>query len=202
MKKILAASLLALAGSAHAAEGYVGAGLGLSSVSDFTAQDFMAAANDGSLTSATADDTDTAFRLFGGFQVNANLAIEAAYTDLGQYKASAVSDGSGFAYWAGPVEYKAEATALSVAARLVAPLNDRFSVHGKIGLARWDFNDTFSNGGFMVESSDSGTDPMFGIGAAVKTDGPLSVQAEYERFSDVADADIDVISLGLLYRLQ
>ncbi len=199
MKKLLAITLFSLASSAHAAQGFIGAGLGMSTVSDFSEQEFMMAADDGSLFGADADDSDTAFKIFGGVQITPNFAVEAAYANLGEYTVSAQSTGGGFFYTAGSVDYSAEATALSLAARVIAPINSSFGVHAKIGFARWDFEDEFTNNGFGVSTSDDGTDAYFGVGASVNASPNLSIQLEFERYADVAESDVDVIGLSVAY---
>lgn len=44
--------------------------------------------------------------------------------------------------------------------------------------------------------------PAGTAGMAVKASGPLSFQVELERYSDVAETDVDVFGPGLMYRLQ
>lgn len=199
MKKLLAISLLSLASSAHAAQGFIGASLGMSTVSDFTEQDFMMAADDGSLYGVSADDSDSGLKIFGGVKITPNFAIEAAYTNLGEYTVSALSDGSSFFYSAGSVNYSAEATAVSVAARVMAPINPSLGVHAKIGFARWDFEDEFTNNGFGFSSSDDGTDAYLALGGSFNATPNLSFQLEFERYADVAESDVDVIGLGVAY---
>src|SRR3989442_4972936 len=43
--------------------------------------------------SISCDKTDKAWKIFGGYQFNRNLAAELAYTDLGETKASGVHGG-------------------------------------------------------------------------------------------------------------
>lgn len=199
MRKLLAVTLLSLASSAHAAQGFIGAGLGMSTVSDFTEQEFMMAADDGSLYAVDADDSDSAFKIFGGVQVTPNFAIEAAYANLGEYTVSAQSNGGGFFYAAGSVDYSAEASAISLAAKVMAPVNPSFGVHAKLGFARWESETDFTNNGFGVSISDDGTDAYFALGASVNATTNVSIQLEFEHYADVTDSDIDVIGLSVAY---
>lgn len=201
MKKALLPALLLLATSAHAADGYLGLGIGVSTVDGMSAQDFAAALDDGSFVAAGTDDTDTAFKLFAGVQLTPNLAIEAAYTRLGTYTAQATSDGSGFFYAAGSVNYEAEGSAVSVALKGIAPLNDTVSLYGKLGMARWDVEETLSNNGFPVLSvSDDGTDPYLALGVAFRLSDQLSLQVEVERFVDVLEEDVGIMGAALQFR--
>lgn len=199
MRKLLAVTLLSLASSAHAAQGFIGAGLGMSSVADFSAQDFMMAVDDGSLYAADADDSDSTFKIFGGVQFTPNFAIETAYANLGEYTVNALSTGGSFFYTAGSVDYSAEASAISLAAKLMAPINAGFGLHAKLGFARWDFEDEFTNNGFRVSTSDDGTDTYLALGASVNATDNLSIRLEFERYADVAESDVDVIGLSVAY---
>lgn len=199
MKKLLAITLLSLASSAHAAQGFIGASLGMSTVSDFSEQEFMMAADDGSLYGADAYDSDTAIKIFGGVQITPNFAVEAAYANLGKYTVSAQSTGGSFFYTAGSVNFSAEASALSLAAKVMAPINSSFGIHAKIGFARWESESNFTNNSFGVSTSDEGTDAYFSVGASVNATPNLSIQLELERYADVTDSDIDVIGLGVAY---
>lgn len=69
-------------------------------------------------------DDDTAYKIFGGWQMNKNFAVEGAYIDLGDFKSNISKESAdGF-----------QATAVGI-----APLGEAFRVFGKAGL--------FANGG-------------------------------------------------------
>ena len=84
MKKLfLACVILCLGTTAMAAEQkprgfYIGGSAGVTSLED----DGLFAAN-----GVSVDDSDTAFALFGGYKILKYLAVEARYTDLGDYTA-------------------------------------------------------------------------------------------------------------------
>lgn len=76
-KKIIAVALFATASVAYAG-GYFGAGLGQSSAD--VGQYYGP--------SVSVSDTDTAFKIFGGYEFNENIAIEGGYTYLGEFGGS------------------------------------------------------------------------------------------------------------------
>jgi OOP family OmpA-OmpF porin len=133
------------------------------------------------------DDSDTAWRILGGYRFNRNLAVELGYTDFGE-----VSAGDG-----GANNVTAEATAFELVAVGSLPLSNEFSVYGKIGMFRWDVDAT-GTGVFAGSESDSGTDVTFGVGVQYDFTRQLGLRGEWQRYS--ADEDIDVISIGVVFR--
>ena len=75
---------------------YLGAGYGQSEAAVDKAK-INGAYVTGSYTSAstTADETDTGWKLFGGYQFTRNWAVELAYVDLGKFFDEYKSDGCG-----------------------------------------------------------------------------------------------------------
>ena len=145
---------------------------------------------------ADTDDSDTGYKLFAGYQFNPNFAIEAGYVDFGEYSASAAIPG---------YSAKAEVSADGFTAALVGklPIQNGFSVHGKLGLVAWDgdYKESDSNGWSYSESAD-GTDPFYGVGAEYVVQ-QIIMRAEYERY-DLSDSgedfEIDLISASIGYR--
>lgn len=78
---------------------------------------------------ADPDDTDTSIKLFGGFKLGENFAIELAYADLGE--ASGSEGIPGFF----EVAFTLEATAFSAALAGQLPLGETFALFGKVGIA-------------------------------------------------------------------
>jgi OOP family OmpA-OmpF porin len=136
---------------------------------------------------AQCDDSDTAWKILGGYRFNRNLAAELGYTDLGE-----VSAGDG-----GANTITAEATAFELVAVGSWPVSNEFSVYGKVGVFRWDVDAT-GTGMFAGSESDSGTDLTFGVGVQYDFTKQLGVRGEWQRYA--ADEDIDVISIGVVFR--
>lgn len=110
-KSVIAAALLAVCGAASA-QGYAGALIGLSKISTDCAS------------IASCDDTDTGYKVFAGYQVMPNVAIELGYTDFGKARASL-----------GSVHEEIEASAISVVGAFRVPFSEDFIGVARLGLA-------------------------------------------------------------------
>jgi len=194
LKKTTIAALLAASGlaisSASMAQGkpadtgwYAGVSLGQSSASD--------GCNGVSGAGVSCEDTDTAFKIFGGYKVNRNFGVELGYTDLGKVSASG-----------GGVTASIETTALELVGVGSYPINNQFSIYGKLGFYR-AATKLKSNVG--VSADENNTDLTYGLGVQYNFTGNLGVRGEWQRYSsvgggDIGDSDVDVLSVGLVYK--
>lgn len=205
---LAASCLLALAAEVAAADsgGYIGIAAGQSRAkvdrggidAIFTASSLTA--------STTIDETGTAFKIYGGYQISQNIAIEGGYSDLGKSKFHSIvtSGGSG----TGDGEWRAYS--IDISALGILPLGDQFSLFGRAGLGIWnlDFKFTASGPGGTgtVSESESGVSPLLGIGATFNFTPQFSLRGEIERHFSVGKddttgkSDIDLITLGLQFR--
>lgn len=159
---------------------YMGAGVGSTKIDDdgFDDIDF--------------DDSDTGFKIFGGYSFNQNFAIEASYFDLGE--ASGNFDDVGDS-----VNFDVGVSGFGVFAVGMLPVGDTFSLFGKLGYATYDIDAHVEIVGVgSGSSSDSTSDMMYGVGGALSF-GQFEVRAEYEAIS-VDDGDANMISVSGLYR--
>lgn len=156
---------------------YAGAGFGTTKIDD-----------DG-LDDVDFDDSDTGFKIFGGYSFNQNFAIEATYFDLGEASGSfGVGD-----------NFDVGISGFGVSAVGVLPLSDTFSLFGKLGYASYDIDAHVELAGVGSGSaSDSQSDMTFGAGAALSF-GQFEARAEFEAIN-VDGGDANMISLSGLYR--
>jgi OOP family OmpA-OmpF porin len=148
------------------------------------------------------DDSDTSFKVFGGYTFNDYFAVELAYFDGGSVEESFPSILT--PYLDALVE--AEVAGFTAAAIGRLPIGEAFALYGKLGLASSDTEVTVrypnapSQPGFPESFShkESSEDLMYGIGAAFGF-GRFEVRGEYEMF-DVSDGDFSVLSLTGLFR--
>jgi len=162
---------------------YVGATLGQS-----TAQD---ACNDLAGTGISCDDSDTAFKIFGGYQINRNFAAELGYADLGKAKA----DAAGLT-----AEIKSSAWDLSLIGSY--PINEQFSIFGRLGVY---MADTKADTNFGINESHSNNDLTYGFGARYDVTQNLGLRAEWQRYSqvgggDIGKSDVDVLGVTALWK--
>lgn len=188
--KIVVALALALSGPLAAtqaqAQGFIGGSIGQSDIDD--------SITEGLITSGSVDGKDTAWKIFGGYLFNRHFGIESAYVNLGE--ASYSGDFFGAAVTGGTVKV----SGFNIAALGSYPINEQFSLFGKIGLFMWEAkaNDTTAGLGAFSATQD-GTDVSFGLGVGYDFTRNLGVRAEWELFK-TDDADASLISIGVLWR--
>ena len=184
-RKALAAAALALAASQASAEAYLGGSIGQSDIDDEITT--------GLITAGTVDGKDSAFKIFGGYMFNRHFGIEGAYVDLGEVSYSGNFFGT-------PVTGgRVEVSGVNISALGALPINEQFSVFGKIGLFLWDAEANDTTGGAPFSAKEDGTDLSFGVGVSYNFTRNLGVRAEWEMF-EAADADATLLSVGLLWR--
>lgn len=113
MKKILSAVALAAACGVASAQGYAGALVGLSKISADCGPGL------------SCDDSDTGYKIYGGYEVAPNISIEVGYTDLGELK---LTGGAGSATVKG--------SALSVVGAFRVSFTPDLTGVARLGLAR------------------------------------------------------------------
>jgi OOP family OmpA-OmpF porin len=182
-----AALLLALGTSSAVAQEsawFVGAGVGQSKIKDFC-DGFVGA----------CDDSDTSWKIFGGYQWNRYFGVEAAYVDFGKGTANGSLLGVSVA------GFSAKAWGLSAQAVGTLPIGDQFGLFGKLGLAysKADLSGTVA--GIPISTDDDDFGLTFGFGAKFNFTRNWGMRVEWERFQDVGgfDDDVDLISVGVVY---
>ena len=122
---------------------------------------------------------DKSFGLNGniGWRFNKWIAVDGGYWDLGEFKSD--RDGSGR-------KAKLDFDALTLGGMVSVPLWI-LDIYARGGAAFWDADSR--------ELSDDGTDPYYGIGAAVNIGGSLDIYLEIIRFD--LETDIDTAGLGV-----
>lgn len=183
LKKLAAIALLSLSSAAMADRGpYAGIGFGRTSID----------VGDTSGFNVTVDDTDSGFKVYGGYQIINNLAIEAGYANLGE---------ATFVF--GPaVTAKFEAAAVFVDAVGTLPLTDGFALLGRAGLAFTQAELSATRFGFSASEKEDDVSLKLGLGAQYSFTKNLALRAEWERYLEVGgettgEADIDIASVSL-----
>lgn len=131
------------------------------------------------------DDEEATWRLFGGYQVHRNFAVELGYADLGDMNIG----GRGV-----------NSEAWDLVAVGILPVFEGLSVLGKLGAYRGE-----ARGSGLSERR---TDLTWGVGAQYDMTRNLGVRLEWQRYTDFgrgafgAGGDQDVLSLGAIYRFR
>jgi len=143
------------------------------------------------ITNPSVDDSDSGFKIFGGYQFSRNWGVEVGYVDFGKAGISGSTLGIPFTGDLG-------VTALTVAGTGTMPMNESFSLLGKVGMWNWDAKANVAALGTAGSASDSGTDLFFGVGLRYNLSKNLGLQLEVEQYS--GDDSITYTSLGLRYK--
>jgi OmpA-OmpF porin, OOP family len=177
IKTILAIAALAFAGSTAAQQPsmssvYLGGTIGQSE------------SKDGCNNVPNCDDKDTAWRILGGYQFNRYFAAELGYHDLGEASTPA-----------GAVE----GTAWELVGIGSYPIVDKFSVYGKLGLYRGELE--------APGAEETNSDLTYGVGLQYDFLKNVGVRGEWQRYSkmgggNITETDVDVLSVGVVYRFQ
>lgn len=184
MKRIaltLASTAALLASSPAAqAQAYVGLGIGPADI----------AAN---CTGTTSCDTSNAGgKLFGGFKVAPNWAVELSYFNFGKAKASGPAAASG----------EMKATAWGAGATYVGEFAPQWLGVGRLGVARTKADVSGNFGSFTSADSKTSTQPYggLGVGHAVSKNLSFDVALDFSRVKYSNEkANVRLLSVGLTY---
>jgi opacity protein-like surface antigen len=128
-------------------------------------------------------ESDTSFKLFGGWMYNQFIGGDLEYIDGGT-----VRDG----------DFGIDSTGINVSIKGNWPVTEQFDVFGKVGYYFWDADiDVTGNSG--QESNESGSDVSWGIGAGWNFTENLGLIAEYQWFT-VEEADSTLWSGGIVWK--
>ena len=130
------------------------------------------------------DDKDTAWRILGGYQFNRYFAAELGYHNLGEASAAAGA---------------LEGTAWELVGIGAYPIVDKLSVYGKLGVYRGELE--------APGAEETNTDLTFGAGLQYDLLKNVGVRGEWQRYSkmgggNLVETDVDVLSVGVVYRFQ
>jgi OOP family OmpA-OmpF porin len=143
---------------------------------------------------SSCDTKAAAFGILGGYQINRNFAAELGYRDFGRVTLS------------GPGSANIKANAAELVGLGAYPFANRFSVYGKLGAyhAETKLSASVAGSGGL---KDRNTDLTFGFGAQYDVAREAGVRAEWQRYknvggNDTGKSDIDVVSIGLIWRFH
>ena len=152
--------------------------------------------------SRTENNRSTGYKLFGGYQMNRNFAVEGGYFDLGRFNYSVNTTPLG--------TFTSDTRVRGLNLDLVGmlPLSDQFSVFGRVGAAYAQSRANFARTNPLLlnnsPTSRNDTNLKVGLGMQYAITEALAVRAELERYR-VSDpvrnrGNIDMASIGLVYR--
>jgi OOP family OmpA-OmpF porin len=160
------------------------------------------------MTSIIDDNRGNGYKLFGGYQVNKNFAVEGGYFNLGQFGFTSTVVTTAPPALPGTMAGHIKLQGVNLDAVGILPITEKFSVLGRVGLNYAQARDTFVGTGSVTVTnpnpSKNQVNYKFGAGLQYDFTKSLGIRAEAERYR-VNDAvgnkgDIDMYSLGMIYR--
>ena len=173
---------------------YIGGGIGQSDATDGC---------DVSGTVLSNCDTDgTAWKAYGGYQINKWLGAELSYLKFADVDTSGTASGVPFSATTETWGIGAHAVGQIPIPLDVAVLN-KISILGKIGAVRWDQDRNSSLA--ALSGDDTGWTFAWGFGLQYTFSERLGLRAEWEQFNDVGDAstgesNIQMWNVGLNFK--
>jgi OOP family OmpA-OmpF porin len=155
-------------------------------------------------TSMSEDERDTAYRLFGGYQFNRHLGLEAGWFDLGRFGFTANT--------APPGQLTGDLRVRGLNLDLVGtlPITERFSLLGRVGVTHAQTRGSFGASGAVsnpygaTSTSEREMGFKFGAGVAWELSPSWQLRAEAERYriDDTVGnkGHIDVATISVIYR--
>jgi OOP family OmpA-OmpF porin len=153
--------------------------------------------------SSSTDNKDTAFKVFGGYQFNRNIALEGGYFYLGKNSFNALTVPPGTL--AG--NNKVQGVNLDLVGTL--PLSERFSALARIGVQQaWtksSYSGTGAGAGVAGSSKRNDTNAKYGLGVQYEISPAMLLRGEVERYR-IKNAvgqrsNVDVVSVSLVFPL-
>jgi OOP family OmpA-OmpF porin len=184
--RALSAGLLAVAASGASAQGihpdagfYVGGGLGQSKFKEWCN-------TDGSVTFASCEDTDTSWKLLGGYRFNRYVAAEASYIDWGEVT---VGTNTGA---------RAAATQSSYGLAVVGtfPIGEGFELFGKAGFLKTEQETRRITPRPSTFDRDE-TELHYGLGVKYAFTRNWALRGEWENTDKLK---VELLSIGIEYR--
>jgi hypothetical protein len=152
-----------------------------------------------------ADDSDGAYRVFGGYMISPIQGVVASYVDLGtpSYEGSALG---GFTD-----ELSADGFDFSYIIGWAPGTQERVSLFGTLGVFTWTQKVTYVDTLGTYKYKDEGTSFSAGLGTEIRLgaggSSPWGIHIEWQLFKNVGDEsnsgheyDRDMVSLGADYR--
>ena len=177
---LVAVAMLAAAIATPAfSQAYIGVGVGSSQASNIDRTIMPGVVLSGGNTSKGSA------KIYGGFQFTPNWGVEAQYTDLGSRNlALSISN------VLSPIG-SLKSSQYSVAGTGTFPLNESFSLLGKLGFTTNSSALGVNAFGFSASTSQNRTDLILGVGVSYKITPKLAVRLEYEDFGKFSNNIIE-----------
>ncbi len=177
-KQLAVIAALALSSSVFA-QGYLGAAVGITKLSDSCTG------------TTTCDDTDTGMKIFGGFKLMPNWGAELGYFDFGKTTATL-----------GALSGELKATGIGAGVAFSGPLAPGWQGVARLGVARIKTKVSGTLGGITASDSENHTKAYYGLGVGYQLWPNLSLDAaaDFSKWKfDTDSGNARLLSLGVTY---
>ena len=132
--------------------------------------------------SSAIDDRETAYKVFGGYQLNRWVGFEFGYFSLGKFTTHAVTDTGGTP---GTLDGKLNFKGLNLDVVGTAPIADKFSLIGRLGTQIARNRSSYTAVGFSpndASPNNRNTNYKVGVGLQYEIDPAVLLRTEIERY--------------------
>lgn len=177
----------------------LGAGQSQSQIEDrYTTDSLLKSSN--SPGSFTSQRQDTAYKVFGGYQLNKNIALEAGYFNLGRFTYGTALPGGNL-----NGSYDIEGINLDLVGTM--PLGAKWSALARVGVQHANTRAGFSGPGYPATASQDNSTRInnmkVGLGVQYEISPSVLVRAEAERFrlrdGIATNGDVNYYSMSLVF---
>jgi len=153
------------------------------------------------------DNSDSAWKVFGGYAIKRYFAIEVGYSDLHndadkRTTFSGISNGTGSRFVSlpgGAVRVDVDdISGCFITAIGSLPLTNRFDFSAKAGAISWDARQTTIDLDQRTQVL-NGTDALIGLGMRYRFDSGIGIRGEVERYLNVGATEQKVAALSISY---
>lgn len=129
--------------------------------------------------------TPSGWKVFGGYKVTPNLAVEGAYVDFGEASTSgAIPVIPGVNAVPNATDLTAQATGFNVSGVASTELTEELNLFGKAGMMMWEKETTAKIQGVnTLSTTNDGVDLSLGAGAEYKINDNWGIRGEAEHFN-------------------
>lgn len=130
-------------------------------------------------------DDATGWKAYVGYKFNPYLGLQVGYDRLGEFDIEGTSEEADVSGWN-----------LSAVGSWPIPPNPNVVLFGKVGAYAWTVDTDIADAAL---TDDDGTDLTFGVGAMYRLPNDIGLRAEWDRYQDVSETDVDFLSAGLSF---
>ena len=159
----------------------------------------------------TDDSADVTWGVFGGYSLSPGLALEAGYDDLGSDYDLRNTLGR-----SEKIVVDARAVSLTLLGRV--KVHERVQMLGRLGIAYWNAELSYTEPGFGSSGSDGDVDPVVGLGFEWSVTDAVGIRFEWQLFQNIGDevktnlppatgarlqlngSDVSLLAISTLYR--